>query len=214
MSAIKIKINLIQVQDDVEIKWRICRVLYNMARDPRYDTAFKKKIAKQAFKIITEELNKNFDNSSVQKWYALLLDAKSTNEGIKEKIEQLGNIKTHMDIAISLNPNDASLLHILGEYCYQITELPWYQRKTAEAIYAPIPHSSYEEALEYFLRAESVQPRFYSVNLLRIGCCYLKLNKQDQAKYYLKLAARYPAKSDDDHHANKEAAELLRKIIK
>lgn len=183
-----------------------------MAKDQRYDTTFRKALILQAFKIINEELDKHWDNFAVQKWYALVLDAKSSNEGTKEKIEQLENVKKHMDIAITLNPNDASLLHVLGEWCYQITELPWHQRKTAEALYATLPHSTYEEALEYFLRAESVQPRFYSINLLRIGCCYLKLNKQDQAKYYLKLAASYPAKSDDDHHANKEATELLKKI--
>lgn len=101
---------------------------------------------------------------------------------------------------------------MLGEWCYQIAELPWHQRKLAETFFASPPHSNYEDALDYFLRAESVQPRFYSMNLLRLGNCYIKLNKDDQAKYYLNLAASYPSKSNDDHKANKEAAELLRKI--
>lgn len=115
-------------------------------------------------------------------------------------------------MAVTLNPNDATILHMLGEWCYQITELPWHQRKIAEALFASPPYSSYEDALEYFLRAETVQPRFYSLNLLRLGSCYLKLQKEDQAKYYLKLAASYPAKSNDDHRANTEAAELLKKL--
>lgn len=101
---------------------------------------------------------------------------------------------------------------MLGEWCFQITELPWHQRKTVEAFFAKVPYSTYEDALEYFLRAEASQPRFYSINLLRIGCCYLKLDKKDQAKYYLKLAASYPAKSNDDHRANREAAELIKKL--
>lgn len=117
-----------------------------------------------------------------------------------------------LQLAVKLNPSDAGLLHMLGEWCYQITELPWHQRKTADAIFAKLPHSTYEDALEYYLKAEEAQPRFYSINLLRIGRCYLKLKKEDQAKYYLKLAASYPAKSDDDHRANKEATELLKKL--
>lgn len=113
-----------------------------------------------------------------------------------------------------LNPNDATLLHMLGEWCYQITEMPWHQRKLAEVLFASPPNSTYEDALEYFLKAEAVNPRFFSLNLLRLGNCYLKLQKEDQAKYYLKLAASYPAKSNDDHLANKEAIELLRKLKK
>lgn len=113
-----------------------------------------------------------------------------------------------------LNPNDANLLHMLGEWCYQITEMPWHQRKLAEVLFASPPNSTYEDALEYFLKAEAVNPRFFSLNLLRLGNCYLKLQKEDQAKYYLKLAASYPAKSNDDHLANKEAIELLRKLKK
>ncbi|KAM3967665.1 regulator of microtubule dynamics protein 1 [Aphomia sociella] len=198
--------------NSVDIQWRICRVLYNMSKEPKYDKAYRKELIYQAYNIISEQLNNHQAHFEVQKWYALLLDAKSSYEGIKERIKQLENVKKHMDLAVTLNPADATTLHMLGEWCYQVTELPWHQRKIAETFFASPPHSTYEDALEYFLRAETAQPRFYSLNLLRLGNCYLKLNKEDQAKYYLKLAASYPAKSNDDHHANKEAAELLKKI--
>ncbi|KAG6455204.1 hypothetical protein O3G_MSEX009094 [Manduca sexta] len=197
---------------NVEVQWRICRALYNMSKEPKHDSKYKKELVFQAYKIIANELNFHEDNFAVQKWYALLLDSKSSYEGIKERIKQLETVKKHMDLAVTLNPNDATILHMLGEWCYQITELPWHQRKIAEVFFASPPHSTYEDALEYFLRAEAVQPRFYSLNLLRLGICYLKLEKEDQAKYYLKLAASYPAKSNDDHLANKEAAELLKKL--
>ncbi|XP_028156256.1 regulator of microtubule dynamics protein 1-like [Ostrinia furnacalis] len=199
-------------EQNVEINWRICRVLYNMSKEPKYDKKYKKDLVFQAYNIICDELSRHQDNFAVQKWYALLLDAKCSYDGIKERIKQLENIKKHMDLAVTLNPNDATTLHMLGEWCYQVSSLPWHQRKIAEALFASPPQSTYEDALEYFLRAEAAQPRFYSLNLLRLGNCYLKLQKEDQAKYYLKLAASYPAKSNDDHYANKEATELLNKI--
>lgn len=118
----------------------------------------------------------------------------------------------YFQLAVTFNPNDATTLHMLGEWCYQIADMPWYRRKIAQTLFSNPPQSSYEDALEYFLKAESVQPRFYSLNLLRIGNCYLKLQKVDQAKYYLLLAAKYPAKSNEDYQANKEAAELLKKL--
>ncbi|CAG9581329.1 unnamed protein product [Danaus chrysippus] len=183
-----------------------------MAKDQKYNQSYRKELTLKAHEVISQELLSHYDHFAVQKWYALTLEAKSRCEGFKQRIEQLETVKKHMDLAVSMNPNDASLLHMLGEWCYQITDLPWHQRKTAETLYAKLPQSTYEDALEYFLRAEEAQPRFYSINLLRLGMCYLKLNMEDQAKYYLKLAASYPAKSNDDHHANKEAAEILKKI--
>ncbi|CAG9796667.1 unnamed protein product [Diatraea saccharalis] len=183
-----------------------------MSKESKYDKSYKRDLILKAFEIISEEIINHNEHFAVQKWYALILDAKSSYDGIKERIKQLENIKKHMDLAVTLNPNDATTLHMLGEWCYQVSELPWHQRKIAEALFASPPQSTYEDALEYFLRAEAVQPRFYSINLLRLGNCYLKLKKEDQAKYYLKLAASYPAKSNDDHHANKEAAELLNKL--
>lgn len=39
--------------------------------------------------------------------------------------------------------------------------MPWYQRKIASTVFAAPPISSYEEALEYFIRAEETEPRFY-----------------------------------------------------
>ncbi|XP_053612781.1 regulator of microtubule dynamics protein 1-like isoform X1 [Plodia interpunctella] len=197
---------------DIEIYWRISRVMYNMSKEMKYDIEYRKLLILEAYKILSEQVQNNYDRYEVHKWYALLLDAKSAQEGIKERIKQLENVRKHMDLAVTLNPSDATTLHMLGEWCFQITEMPWHQRKIAEVLFATPPYSTYEDALEYFLRAETAQPRFYSLNLLRLGTCYLKLNKEDQAKYYLKLAASYPAKSNDDHRANKEASELLKRL--
>ncbi|KAJ2947815.1 hypothetical protein O0L34_g9603 [Tuta absoluta] len=199
-------------EENVEILWRTTRALYNMSKQIKYDNAQKKSMINEAFLIISDQLQTHDDHYAVQKWYALMLDAKSSHDGVSARIKQLENVKKHMDLAVTLNPEDATTLYMLGEWCYQITEMPWHQRKIAEVLFATPPTSTYEDALEYFLRAEAAQPRFYSLNLLRLGSCYMKLQKEDQAKYYLKLAASYPAKSNDDHQANKEAADLLKRM--
>ncbi|XP_014356164.2 regulator of microtubule dynamics protein 1 [Papilio machaon] len=203
---------LSKFHDNVEVRWRICRALYNLSRDLKFDENYRKGLIKQAYEIIEKEVTISPNHYAVHKWFALILEAKTSYEGYKERIKNLENIKQHMDLAVILNPNDATTFHMLGEWCFQITEMPWHHRRTAEVLFASLPTSNYEDALEYFLKAETVQPRFYSMNLLRIGICYLKLNRPDQAKYYLQLAAIYPAKSNEDHQANKEATELLKKI--
>ncbi|KOB65910.1 Regulator of microtubule dynamics protein 1, partial [Operophtera brumata] len=170
-------------QENMEIQWRLVRALYNMSKDTKYERNHRKKFVYQAYEIVTKLITCHAQHNVVQKWYALILDTKSSYEGIKERIQQLENL------AVTLNPDDATSLHMLGEWCYQITEMPWHQRKIAEVLFASPPRSTYEDALEYFLKAEAAEPRFYSMNLLRIGNCYLKMERDDQAKYYLKLAA-------------------------
>lgn len=51
---------------------------------------------------------------AIHKWYAILLDAKSNLDGIKERITQLENVKKHMIRAIELNPEDSTSRYILG----------------------------------------------------------------------------------------------------
>lgn len=115
-----------------------------------------------------------------------------------------------MQRAIEINPGDATTLYMLGEWCYGIADMPWYQRKIAKTLFAEPPTSTYEEALSYFLKAEVVEPNFYSKNLLMIGKSYLKMEKVDAAKFYLTLALMYPARTNDDHQANKEAQDILK----
>lgn len=90
--------------------------------------------------------------------------------------------------------------------------MPWYQRKIASTLFATPPTSTFDEAIEYFSRAEVVEPRFYSMNLLMLGKTYLKLGKEDIGKYYLNLALLYPARTNDDHQANKEAQDILKRF--
>ncbi|VVD04160.1 unnamed protein product [Leptidea sinapis] len=70
-----------QDQNNIEIKWRICRVLYNMAKDPIHSKEHKKDLICRAHDIISGELENHWDVFAVQKWYALILDAKSSSEG-------------------------------------------------------------------------------------------------------------------------------------
>lgn len=111
-----------------------------------------------------------------------------------------------------MNPRDATTLYLIGNWCYQISDLTWYQRKIASAIFGQPPTSSFDEALTYFEKAENVDPNFYSINLLMIGKTYLKLNKKDEALKYLKMASEFSPKNDEDQQAKLEAQKLLNGI--
>lgn len=71
-----------------------------MSKELKYDKRYKQDLMHQAYEIISQQLDKNQDHYAVHKWYALLLDAKSSQDGIKERIRQLENVKKHMDVSI------------------------------------------------------------------------------------------------------------------
>ncbi|KZC11200.1 PREDICTED: regulator of microtubule dynamics protein 1-like [Dufourea novaeangliae] len=195
---------------DVEILWRLSRALYKMAKIAT-DVEGKKMIY-EAYDLLNIALKIKEDHWAVHKWMSIILDSRCSYEGMKVRLRELYNIKNHMLRAIELNPRDTTTMYMLGTWCYQISDLTWYQRKIAAIIFETPPISSFEEALQYFLRAEEVEPNFYSHNLLMLGKSYLKLNQKDEALKYLKMAVEYPAKNDDDHTAKQEAQKLLKDI--
>ncbi|KAK9507724.1 hypothetical protein O3M35_007514 [Rhynocoris fuscipes] len=198
--------------NDVEILWRLSRVQYNISQEFSTPADMKKDLIFDAYKTICRSLSLDETHFANHKWMSILLDARSVYDGIKARISHLNKVKDHLLIAANLNPKDATTLYMLGLWCYQIADMPWYQRKIASAIFTAPPVSSFEEALEFFNKAEEVDPRFYSHNLLMLGKTYLKLKKEDKARYYLDLACNYPVSTDDDVLANKEACELLSQL--
>lgn len=72
-----------------------------MSKESKYDKQYKNNLVLQAYSIILKALNNiegAHDHYAVHKWYALLLDAKSSLDGMKEKIKQLENVKKHLDV--------------------------------------------------------------------------------------------------------------------
>ncbi|KAK0161636.1 hypothetical protein PV327_010089 [Microctonus hyperodae] len=192
---------------DVEILWRHCRALYYMSKTAS-DVEGKKMIY-EAYNLIMKAQSICDNHWAVHKWIAILLDSKSSYEGMKERLKQLYTVKQHMMEAIKLNPHDATTLYMLGNWCYSVSDLAWYQRKIASAIFGQVPTSTFEEALKYLEAAEEIDPMFYSQNLLLLAKTYLKLQRKDDAIKYLKIIGDFPARTDEDQKAKQEATKIL-----
>jgi len=195
---------------DVEILWRLSRAIYKMAEMASDVEA--RKLIYEGYDLMCMALDIQEDNYAAHKWMALFLNSKSSYEGSKAHLKQLYNIKNHMLRALELKPGDAMLSYMLGCWCYEISNLAWYQRKIASIIFGEPPTSTFEEALEYHERAEKADPNFYSRNLLMLGKIYLKLNRKEDAIKYLKKAAEFLAKNDDDQKTKQEAQKILNSI--
>ncbi|XP_072426411.1 regulator of microtubule dynamics protein 1 isoform X3 [Chiloscyllium punctatum] len=151
------------------------------------------------------------ESTSVERKKQLTYEALEFAEKALEKNEL--SFAAHKK-AIELNPKDATSIHLMGLWCFTFAELPWVQQKIAAMFFATPPSSSYEEALQYFNKAEQVDPNFYSKNLLMMGKTYMKLKKEKLALLWLTKARDYPARNEGDKQVQKEAIELLKLISK
>ncbi|XP_067341781.1 regulator of microtubule dynamics protein 1 isoform X2 [Channa argus] len=168
--------------DDAEFLWRLARASRDMSLLPDIEAERKKQLTFEAFEYAKKALEKDDQCFAAHKK------------------------------AIQLNRKDATSLHILGYWCFAFAELPWYQRKVAAVVFSTPPVSTYEEALEFFLKAEEVDPNFYSKNLLMLGKTYMAMRDRENALLWLTKAKDYPAHTLEDKEVHKEAIDLLKKL--
>uniref|UniRef100_G1PC62 Regulator of microtubule dynamics protein 1 n=1 Tax=Myotis lucifugus TaxID=59463 RepID=G1PC62_MYOLU len=202
---------LIQHKDseDAELLWRLARASRDLAQLSGTSAEEKKALVYEALEYAKRALEKNEASFAAHKWCAICISDVGDYEGIKAKIANAYVIKEHFEKAIELNPKDATSIHLMGIWCYTFAEMPWYQRRIANMLFAAPPSSTYEEALGYFQKAEQVDPNFYSKNLLLLGKTYLKLQNKKLAAFWLLKAKDYPARTEEDKQMQREAAQLL-----
>lgn len=198
--------------DDAEFLWRLARASRDLSQLSNMEADRKKQLTFEAFEYAKRALEKDDKCFAAHKWYAVCLSDIGDYEGVKVKIGNSYIIREHLERAVELNPKDATSFHILGYWCFAFAELPWYQRKVAAVIFASPPMSTYEEALAFFLKAEQVDPDFYSKNLLMLGKTYMGMKDKEKALYWLTKAKDYPAHTFEDKEVHKEAVDLLKKL--
>lgn len=144
---------------------------------------------------------------------AIILDAKTALEGTVERVRAAPKVKEHMLRSTELNPNDPLVYHMLGYWCYNMTKLTWLQRNIAKVFLCSPPESSYQEAYDYFMKVEELQPRHYAENIYMLGKCCYEMGMYYRARYYLLLASNLPVLNETNKKQAEEAkaiAEMLK----
>ncbi|XP_034244217.1 regulator of microtubule dynamics protein 1-like [Thrips palmi] len=195
-----------------EISWRISRASYLLSKSKTLTKAERDALIEESYDMAKMTLQLNENSALGHKWMSIALDAYNAIQGFRTRCTSLVSVKDHMLKSIELDPSDATVIYMVGMWYYSIAELAWYQRKVLQAIAGKPPSATYEEALHFFKKAEETSPNFYSLNLLMLGKCHLKLGDPDTAIDYLQRAMNYPKFTEDDHQAHQEASELLKSL--
>ena len=191
-----------------EVIWKISRGYFDFADRKPKDFEYKKNYIYDGRDYAEKALALNDKSAGGHKWYAIHHGQIGEAEGTEQKIKNSYGMKDHTMLAIKYDPTDAGNYHVMGRWHYALSDLSWIERQIASIIYATPPEASFEEALEFFKKANSLDKKDIR-NMLYIGYCHDELGDEKAASDWFNMAINATATSESDRGLQAEAREAL-----
>ncbi|KAF5281892.1 hypothetical protein FQR65_LT14476 [Abscondita terminalis] len=169
-----------------QVLWRLGKAYHKMSST--VDDTLKQDYIGKGVDACQDALNIDDKIAEAHKWFAILIGLRSGFQSIQGKISDGYLFKQHIDAAIAINPDDATLHHMLGRFTYESANLKWYERKVAATFFAEPPNGTFDEALEQFLVAERLMNKDWKENKLLIAKCQIALGRYHEAIETLRTA--------------------------
>ncbi|CAG2168674.1 unnamed protein product [Oppiella nova] len=172
--------------DNCDVLWRVARCEFHLSKRQPEKSKEAVALLEEAHRHVIKALELCHECGPAHKWAAILLNAVSTLKGSREKVEQVLNVRIHMEKAIKYSPNDPTAHYLLGEWHYSVNQVSWVERKLAGVIYGSLPEANLEIGLQILERAEEIEKDFYSKNKVLIAKTLVALNRDiERAKSLL-----------------------------
>ncbi|XP_049337478.1 regulator of microtubule dynamics protein 2 isoform X2 [Astyanax mexicanus] len=203
---------LLEKKEEFEQKcqylWRLTRA-YADAHDLAGDSQEKKKFAEKGKQVGAQAISVNPMCAESHQWYAIVCGLLSEYESVQNKIKNGYLFKDHLDKAIELKPQDPLSYYLLGRWCYAVAQCTWIERKIAATLFGEPPSATMQDALQNFLKAEELCPKYSKFNYVFLAKCYKDLGQKTQAKKMCDAAAALKTVTQEDEEAQKELDSLL-----
>ena len=190
------------------VLWRTARAYFNVADQAPDDEQLQIDNMYPGFELAETCVELAPDIAEGHQYYAILIGRIGEIEGTKQKIENSYAVREHTLIAIELDPENDSNYHVMGRWHFALADLSWVERKIASIIYATPPKASFEEAVEFFQKANEIAGGDVR-HLLWMGKSYIELDKEAEAKKALEACLAIAPETDAERGMHGEAKELL-----
>jgi Tfp pilus assembly protein PilF len=131
--------------------------------------------------------------------------------GKKEQVDGSKQIKSEIDKAIELDPNNDLAYHALGRWHRRMAEIGGVSRLLGNMFLGGVPKGSFEESEKAFKKALELAPNYVNHHL-EIGLTYVDMKKYDLAQQELQKAIELPKTTSKDDVLKAQAAAELAKI--
>ncbi|CEF63534.1 Tetratricopeptide-like helical domain-containing protein [Strongyloides ratti] len=201
-------------EERIQVNWRLLHLLDVLANSLSSKDKLRKKYIMDGVQMIDKAIELAPEDVNTVKWSAAILGLSIDYCDIKKKCQNGYKFKQLLDKALSLDSNDHNLMHMRGRYHYGVAELSWFEKKSARFIFGTPLESTYEDALEDFLKAHNSEDGPYWIeNMSYIGKCLWNLNRKKEAIEYLKKIQNLPIYDSYDQEIVDEVENYIIKYV-
>ncbi|CAG0915375.1 unnamed protein product [Notodromas monacha] len=204
------------LKDDAEWAWRMSKACHmKSSMSPARGSGAEKEWIYKGIEHAEKALQLNSESADAHKWFAINVGSRGKFLSVKEKIQDGFTFKDHLEKAIALKPLDFVLYHLLGRFCFEVSQLSVWERSIASTLFAAPPTSSFPEALELFERADALNPKppGWKENKLFRAKTLILMKRYKEAADVLQSASGIPTKPQDVQ-VQEEVERLLKKYVK
>ncbi|XP_042625319.1 regulator of microtubule dynamics protein 2-like isoform X2 [Cyprinus carpio] len=162
--------------------WRLSRA-YADAHDFARDLAEKKSCAENGKKVGETVISINPLCAEGHQWYAIHCGLLSEYDSIQNKIK--------------------------NGYLFKVSQCTWIERKIAATLFGEPPSATVQDALQNFLKAEEISPKYSKFNYVFLAKCYKDLGQKSQAQQMCDAASAMSIETNEDEEAQKELDALV-----
>ncbi|CAL8096162.1 unnamed protein product [Calicophoron daubneyi] len=196
-----------------DLYWRYAAACRDMALTAgKKDKKIYKDYVMEGLEAAEEGVKLGPDNPRCNCWYGIFIHYESELEGIKKRIENSFKMKEYFQKALKGEPDYDVALHSMGRWCFEVTDLPAIQRAIAKTFFATPPTSTYEEGLEYLLKAEKHAAQPMPGNDLYLAKTYQRLKDKEHARHYCDKVLKFTWDDMETEEAKKEIHSIVKSL--
>lgn len=203
----RLREQIVVYPDTPQLLWRIARILFESGKHAVKNGQDGKTELMEALEFARQSVMLDNENSKCHLWYAILLGDTCKYGDTKEKLLKGNMFEQHVKTCLELDPSNSTALHLLGRYCFEVAGIKWWEAKIAAALFGTVPKSSYEEALDHFLKADDLNSE-WTENKLFIVRCMVKLGRKEDGLVWIKKIEQSETEDDMSGQIN-EVKKLL-----
>jgi len=151
------------------------------------------------------------DSNSADAYYVRAVAAGKLTEvetENKKLVEDVKDIKTNADKALSINPNHGKANYILGKWNFEVLTLSWAKKAAVKVLFGGMPPATIENAYKYMEKCRTIEPYFVP-NYLDLAKAYKYDHKPEQSIAVLNQLVRLPVRTANDVALKAEGKKLL-----
>ena len=198
--------------ENAVVNWKLARLYVSMGEAlPPENTEERQPYYAKAVQHAETSISNDDSIAEGHTWLAASLGVLADNIGPREKIKRVNSIKSELDRALELNPEDDVALSILGSFNREIAGMGWLEKVFAKTFLGSLPEGSYEEAEEMLKRAIASNPRVIR-HYHELGKLYRDTRRYPEAVGVLKEALTKPVLMKSDVRRRQNIHALIKKL--